>query len=668
VPRLALLACGLLCACPPPAPAVIPLTLTVGTDGTFSVSRADAGVQGLQASVTVSGVELTGDAPTITTSGGVTTVERTAGSTRLVLTLTPSERFVTARLTASCTSSCPGARVEGFTIAGQFSGGTPTAALSNGYSSWAPTYWATVQRTADPAPADELVGNNENALSSDARLSWWVSALTAPGATVVAGALTAEAWKSRVLTWRNAAVQLRLRSGGGGDSLPLTADGVSSETYLFTVGATPQDALRTWADQVAVANPPPEVPFVPVGWNSWNTLFENVTEANALANADRLGSLGFEANNLQLDDGWEQAWGTWTANAKFPSGLGGVAATLGGKQLHAGVWMAPFFVDTTTPVANNLDWFVRDSRGRLISYDDAFTHRSYNAIDPTHPAARAWMVGQVKQRLDEGYRYLKLDFLYAGAYEGVRHDDVTSLQAFRLARKEIAAQAKAAGAYVVACGAPVLPSAGVAHALRTSNDIAARGTPYTFTWVKNVSRNVGARWFVNPFLANDPDTILIRGLPDGEKRLQVTTALLAGRLLGLGDDLTAMPADEAAFLEAAAKLPAIARVAAPGPGFVPLDGAATPRGTSLSQAEALVDAESYAVPSVWAAAATSQGALVGLFNWSSAEQTLSVDAASLGLKGTEQATELWTGKAVAPASGRWSVAVPPHDAAYLRVK
>ncbi|MDP1828008.1 MAG: alpha-galactosidase [Archangium sp.] len=668
----------LLCACPPAVPPPPPLVLEVASDGAFSLSREGVGLSALRASVTVSGVEVALTSPAATSSESddelghakQTTLEQTAGTTKVTLTLRAYEGFVTARLAASCEGGCPGARVEGFTLRGDVTG-DPTAALANGYSSWAPSYYATVQRSTEPGAGVELVGNNDNHLTTDARLSWWVSAIdTKSSKALVVGALTAQAWKTKVLTWRDEGVKVRVRSGGGLDSLPLTVEGVQSERFFFTAGAALTDSLSTWSRAVATLTPPPEVPFVPVGWNSWNTLFEEVSEPQVLANAARLKTLGFPANNVQLDDGWEQAWGNWTANPKFPSGMDGLATQLNTQQLNAGVWMAPFFMDSTLPMAMaNPGWFVRDAAGRPIGYTEFFTGHTLHSLDTTNPEARAWMVGEVRRLLAQGYRYLKLDFLFAGAWEGQRQDpDVTSLQAFQLGMKAIMAEAQGAGAYVVACGAPVLPSAGVAHALRTGEDIAARGTPYGFDWVKNASRNVGVRWFVTPFLASDADTILVRGLPDGVKRIQTTTNLLAGRLLGLGDDLTALQQGELDFLAAAAQLPSIATMSEPGAGFVPLDAPGKPRGKSLSKAEALVDSESYFVPSLWAAKATSEGTLVGVLNWSQQEQTFTVSAASLGLEGTESAQELWVGLPVTFAEGAWRVTVPARDAAYLRLR
>lgn len=667
-------------SCAPPSTSAPPVELTTSTDGTFAVSRFGKGLEGLRASVTLDGAELalgegadtsTSDVTTELGAARETRLEQTVGAARLVLTLRRYDELVTAQLVVRCAGACSTERVEGFALEGRLSAasGTPTWVLSNGSSSWAPTYAATVQRSSTPDAKAETTGNNEDFLTTDARVSWWLGAMAFDGAGVVPGALTATTWKTRVVTWRNEGqVNVRVRSGGNGDSLPLSNE-VRSETVAFIVGASSTAALEAWAKAVARMTPPPEAPFVPVGWNSWNTLFEDITEANTLANADATLSLDFGANTVQLDDGWERAWGEWTANPKFPSGVGGYATALRGRGLTTGVWMAPFFIDASSPTAAaHPDWFVLDAQGRPLTWRDFFSGHTFQALDASHPDARGWMAAQVRQLVAQGSRYFKFDFLYAGAFEGKRHDDVTSVQAFQLGMQAIVAEARAGNAYVVACGAPLLPSVGHAHAFRTAGDIAARRSPYAFEWVKNVARNVGERWFVSPLFASDPDTVLIRGLPDGVKRQQVTMALLAGRLFALGDDLPSLSPDERGFLERAVKLPSVARLGVAGAGFVPLDAPEQPRLTSLGQAEAMLDADSYGAPSLWAVRGTSEGTLVGVFNWTNVERTFTLTAPQLGVARAGPAESLWTGATVSPSGAGWRIAVPPRDAIYLRVR
>jgi alpha-galactosidase len=97
-----------------------------------------------------------------------------------------------------------------------------------------------------------------------------------------------------------------------------------------------------------------------------------------------LTRLGFDANNVQLDDGWQKAWGDWPANAKFPQGLDGFASALDAKGLHAGVWLVPFLVDETAPVATaHPEWLLTDEKGRRIARRDFFTGATQLALKET---------------------------------------------------------------------------------------------------------------------------------------------------------------------------------------------------------------------------------------------------------------------------------------------
>ena len=171
----------LLSACPPAATPPPLLVLDVASDGAFSLSRDGVGLSSLHTSVTVSGAEVALTAPTTATTESddelghakQTTLEQTVGTTKVTLTLRAYEGIITAEVAASCEGACPGARVEGYTLRGDVTG-EPTAALANGYSSWAPSYYASLQRSTEPGAEVELVGNNDNHLTTDARLSWWV--------------------------------------------------------------------------------------------------------------------------------------------------------------------------------------------------------------------------------------------------------------------------------------------------------------------------------------------------------------------------------------------------------------------------------------------------------------------------------------------------------------
>ena len=68
---------------------------------------------------------------------------------------------------------------------------------------------------------------------------------------------------------------------------------------------------------------------------------------------------------------------------------------------------------------------------------------------------------------ENGWSYLKLDFLYAGAQKGQRYTDVTGMEAYHIGMGPSSSWRW----FLLACGAPMLPSLPYADAYRTGADI-----------------------------------------------------------------------------------------------------------------------------------------------------------------------------------------------------
>ena len=110
--------------------------------------------------------------------------------------------------------------------------------------------------------------------------------------------------------------------------------------------------------------------------------------------------------------------------------------------------------------------------------------------------------------------YFKIDFCYAGAYEGSRHTPMTGVEAYRHGLRVIR-EAAGPEALLVGCGAPILPSVGLVDAMRVGADIAADYEPLggrpTLPSQRNAARNVMARaWQHGRFWVNDPDCLMLR--------------------------------------------------------------------------------------------------------------------------------------------------------------
>jgi len=212
-----------------------------------------------------------------------------------------------------------------------------------------------------------------------------------------------------------------------------------------------------------------------------------------------------------------------------------------------GLWMAPFYVDRSTDTyLDHSDWWVRDRAGEELTFTNLETG-DYAIIDVTHPDAAAWLSDVIAARVADGWVYLKLDFLYAGAQEGLRNADVTGIEAYRIG-VELLREAAGEDTWILACGAPMLPSVGFADSFRSGADIAfdfaPDPTPEFLRW--QARQTAGRAWSNGRWWWNDADQIMVR---DPFDEHWVTGALVSNLVSGgvwmLGDDLTSLAPERA---------------------------------------------------------------------------------------------------------------------------
>lgn len=202
-------------------------------------------------------------------------------------------------------------------------------------------------------------------------------------------------------------------------------------------------------------------------WCSWYSLYRWVSERSALKALHGFGAMPFDV--FQIDDGWQLDHGDWEANPKFPSGMRSFAERVSATGRTPGIWLAPFMVAPESQLAkDHPDWVLRDEMGNPMRAGITWSGIQY-ALDVTHPEVLGWLDRLVRKIRDWGYGYLKLDFLYLGGLTGRRHRVMPREVAYRSALQVIR---KAAGeAYILACGAPILPSLGLCDGLRVGPDV-----------------------------------------------------------------------------------------------------------------------------------------------------------------------------------------------------
>lgn len=375
----------------------------------------------------------------------------------------------------------------------------PKRLYRHGWQSWSLAAWLDPATPAVPISAPEFRTKDEDPLYAfaDHHVNAWVSAAEmANGKVILLGALG--------LSGR---VELQ------GDSLHGFYESGSGEWFLGAGEAT--SVFSRYAALLAERFGRRNVERAPRVWCSWYSLYRLISEPVLLDILARLEGLPFDV--FQLDDGWQISAGDWEANCKFPSGMAALADAIRSRGLTPGLWLSPLIVTKNSSVyREHPDWLLRNEQGRPAFAGLNWSGRTY-ALDVTHPAVLEWLDALIRKVRGWGYGYLKLDFLYAGGFPGKHYRDIPRETAYRQALETM--RAAAGDAYLLACGAPIIPSLGLCDGLRVGPDV----TPFWLNkplsvWlnnpnhpsVQNAIRTSLHRLWLQPLVHVDPDAVYFR--------------------------------------------------------------------------------------------------------------------------------------------------------------
>jgi alpha-galactosidase len=265
------------------------------------------------------------------------------------------------------------------------------------------------------------------------------------------------------------------------------------------------------------------------GWCSWYHAFQDVTQEHLRVNGNWIKNSRDEVplNLLQLDDGFQEEIGDWFTYAdSFPHGLEGVQSIMKETGTESGLWLAPFLCSRRSSIArDNRDWILRNRFGLPVI--PGFLWNSFPfVLDITHPEVLEHVSNLIDICVNRyGFEYLKLDFLYAGALDGVRYNpDLTGAQALRNALtliKEIVGE----NTKILGCGCPIGSGVGLVDFMRINPDVAPNWHPEfegIQFFIDNEEGLPGTRnsllsainriFMHNNWWINDPDCLLIRDL------------------------------------------------------------------------------------------------------------------------------------------------------------
>lgn len=378
--------------------------------------------------------------------------------------------------------------------------------------------------------------------------------------------------------------------------------------------------------------------WTPTGWCSWYHYFTGVTADDVRENLDDIDAADIPIDVVQVDDGYQVAFGDWRTLADGFEDMAALADDIRAAGYTPGLWLAPFYVqEDATLLADHPDWFVRQD-GDLVDAGDR--HGRMFGLDLTHPEVQDWLTDTFTTIVDDwGFDYLKLDFLYAGALPGDRHADVTRARAYQTGLRTIR-EAVGDETFVLGCGAPQCQSVGLVDAMRVGPDTAEhwRDRSDCEPAHENALRNVlnrhpfHRRWWVN-----DPDCQLVRETTDltrAERRTFAAVVALTGGSNVVSDRLAETDAWGRELF--ARSLP-------------PVDG---------GRVEGIGDRE---FPERLVCARGDGGRTVALLNWADEPRERALDLAA-----DERGWLAWDGQRV-PAGGTAERTVPAHGCLLVQV-
>lgn len=247
---------------------------------------------------------------------------------------------------------------------------------------------------------------------------------------------------------------------------------------------------------------------------TWYYYGADIDRSEVDGNLERIAAWRLPFDVFQIDMGWEDRFGDWSAHPeKFATGMAATAAAIRRGNMIPGIWTAPFVIEPeAAAVRETPEMLLRRRDGECCRFQCA--KGACYVIDPTHPAGEAYLEKLFRRLTDWGFGYHKLDFLRAMLIDrdAVFHDrGATRAMAYR---RGLAAIRRAVGetGWINCCGGLYEGSAGLADAVRSGFDLrghwAAEGSEIS-AYNNRIKQNL-ARSFYRRLWLVDPDALQIR--------------------------------------------------------------------------------------------------------------------------------------------------------------
>ena len=325
-------------------------------------------------------------------------------------------------------------------------------------------------------------------------------------------------------------------------------------------------------------NSTPEKSKITVGgWESWYNHYADINQElikgdlEGLSATENLIKKEFIEKKkpcvFQVDDGWEISLGDWDARrTRFPGGMTALASSISEKGYVPGLWMAPFIIDWRSEFAKaHRDWILCDKKGKPIAaglnplWGDMFGKEqpslpwSYFCFDLSRDDVLNYLDNLIETAVNEwGFRYLKLDFLFAGMIRGSFKNGGAAYEWYDRAVKVLTKRTvnkKGERVAYLGCGLPfeasfnAFPLSRIGPDTKEDWDVAWMNTanfPSRTSAFANMQSTLGHAFWNQGVYINDPDVVFLRyeniSLTDKEKILVALVNFLFASQIMHSDD------------------------------------------------------------------------------------------------------------------------------------
>ena len=345
-------------------------------------------------------------------------------------------------------------------------------------------------------------------------------------------------------------------------------DDITAQIEIFTASSffECKDKLREIYDSLHFSKIS-HLGKTPGGWESWYNHYANINEKliledlEALQKTENIISKGtFSSKIFQIDDGWEQALGDWNVRQdRFPRGFASVVEQIDAAGFIPGIWIAPFIIDSRSQTAQkHPEWLLHDLNPKRPLVPAGYNplwgkNGTFYCLDLSRDDVIDYLDKLMETVINEwGFRYIKLDFLYAGMLFGDYEYPTASYKIYNRAVAKLTSRLtnkKGQPVAYLGCGLPFelsfkympLSRIGCDTYEHWKNKMArflnwnGRNEAYL-----NLKDTLGHALWNNTVFANDPDVIFVRTqnctLTEEEKLLIAKTNILFGSQFMYSDD------------------------------------------------------------------------------------------------------------------------------------